>query len=253
MDAQVADLLNANSVNESNSISPRINPPQSNNIFWSSYRQDWIKNGVTYEVQHLTAQSTSSPSSLWGTTVAVLQNSNSFVAASENLMFTVMKTAGGTISDGVGIAISFYDAVKSFISDANFTKTTVVNNVKITYQTNQYQSIDFMYVKVKSNSDTTQKLTFVTNEVSGDTAALIPTFTYGPNGATSGSSSIPVTKQFSYKAPKHRDGSQAVASFLDPVYQPGQSFLNELQVTGIKGNIIHYIPMTVKTEPGALN
>lgn len=59
-------------------------------------------------------------------------------------------------------------------------------------------------------------------------------------------------KEFAYKAKKHRDGSQAVASYLDPVYQPRQSFINELQVTGIKGQKIHFIPMIVVAEPGRL-
>ncbi|GGG09050.1 hypothetical protein GCM10010913_33570 [Paenibacillus aceti] len=44
-----------------------------------------------------------------------------------------------------------------------------------------------------------------------------------------------------------------MASYLDPVYQPGQSFLNELQVLGIKDVNVHKIPMTVVTVPGALN
>jgi len=44
-----------------------------------------------------------------------------------------------------------------------------------------------------------------------------------------------------------------VASYLDPIYQKGQSFINEIQVTGIKGEKIHYIPMTVVTLPGVLN
>ncbi|WP_195574981.1 hypothetical protein [Paenibacillus sp. 1001270B_150601_E10] len=252
-DAPVAALLNATNVNELNSISPYVNPPEKKNIVWTSFRADMVKNGVTYEVQHLTAQSNSQPSSLKGTSTAVVQTSSSFGVAVEKLIFTVCKAGASTVSNGVSIAISFYDALKSFISDANFNATTTVSNVKVTYQTNQYQSIDYMYVKVKSKNDNTQVLSFVTNEVSGDTTAIVPVFTYGSNGATSGSTSSTINRQFSYKAPKHRDSSQAVASYLDPVYQPSQSFLNELQVTGIKGAKVHFIPMTVVTLPGSLN
>ncbi|MCG7409481.1 hypothetical protein MH117_18900 [Paenibacillus sp. ACRRX] len=252
-DAPAEANLNLTSVNNSDLISPYVNPPEKKNIVWKSYRADMVKNSVTYEVQHLTAESNSQSSSLKGTTTAVVQTSSSFGVAVEKLIFTVCKAGASTVSNGVSIAISFYDALKSFISDANFKATTTVDNVKVTYQTNQYQSIDYMYVKVKSKNDNTQVLSFVTNEVSGDTTAIVPIFKYGANGATSGSSSSTINRQFSYKAPKHRDSAQAVASYLDPVYQPGQSFLNELQVTGIKGAKVHFIPMTVVTLPGSLN
>lgn len=75
------------------------------------------------------------------------KQTSSFRVAAENLMFTIAKAGASTISDGLGIAISFYDAVKSFISDANFNATTTVDNVQITYQTTQMQSIDYMYRK----------------------------------------------------------------------------------------------------------
>lgn len=252
-DAPVADLLNAIKAYESNSVSPSVNPPQKSGIVWESFRNDFTKNGIVYEVQHLTAKPSSSSSSpLQGTNVAVIQTTSSFRVAVENLMFTIAKAGASTISDGFGIAISFYDAVKSFISDANFNATTTVDNVQITYQTTQMQSIDYMYVKEKSKNDNTQVLSFVTNEVYGSTSALIPKFYYGSNGAGTSSKSINVPKEFAYKAKKHRDGSQAVASYLDPVYQPRQSFINELQVTGIKGQKIHFIPMIVVTEPGRL-
>lgn len=73
-DAPVADLLNAIKAYESNSVSPSVNPPQKSGIVWESFRNDFTKNGIVYEVQHLTAKPSSSSSSpLQGTNVAVIQ------------------------------------------------------------------------------------------------------------------------------------------------------------------------------------
>lgn len=63
------------SAKTSNVITPNvIIPPNDRNIIWSSYRSNWVKNGVTYEVQHLTAEPNGLSSALFDTGGIVLQN-----------------------------------------------------------------------------------------------------------------------------------------------------------------------------------
>ncbi|WP_144024668.1 hypothetical protein [Paenibacillus odorifer] len=62
---------------DSSQIQPFVDLPASTNIVWSSFRSNWVKNGVTYEVQHVTAESNAQNSALKNTGVTFLSNSNS--------------------------------------------------------------------------------------------------------------------------------------------------------------------------------
>lgn len=141
------------------------------------------KNGVTYEVQHLTAEPNGSTSALMDTGGIILRNTNSIGTATQNFVTTVVKTGVSKLSAPVDITLQVYDAVKNFINDANFSKTTEVTDIQVNYTYAWKESIDFMYVKEASKNDDTQVLAFISSSVFGGVNWTIPIFTYKSNGA----------------------------------------------------------------------
>ncbi len=87
------------------------------------------------------------------------------------------------MSAPVDITLQVYDAVKNFINDANFSKTTEVTDIQVNYTYAWKESIDFMYVKEASKNDDTQVLAFISSSVFGGVNWTIPIFTYKSNGA----------------------------------------------------------------------
>jgi len=68
---------------------PYVDLPTSTNVTWSSFRNKFVKNGVTYEVQHLAAELNSLSSRLKETGGLLLQSSYSWQAGVMNLAKTV--------------------------------------------------------------------------------------------------------------------------------------------------------------------
>ncbi|GIP18219.1 hypothetical protein J40TS1_38610 [Paenibacillus montaniterrae] len=232
-------------------ITPFVETPKSNNITWSSYRNpNWVLNGVKYEVQHLTAESNSKPSTLTDSQTISLQSSSSWKVGLQNFVLTAAKEGVSTINTGVGIALTVYDAVKSFISDSNFTKSTTVSNVKASYTTSFYETIDFMYVKKVGQQDKDQVLSFVTNSMTGKTSWVVPKFSYNKyNGATESVEHVTGTRSFDYKATGHRNGSFAVHAYVDPMFG-SHSMVTRVQITGIEDQTVQTIIPRQYKVPG---
>lgn len=233
-------------------IRPQVSLPPSSNITWSSYRNKWVKNGVTYEVQHVTAESNIQNSQLKKTGTTLLFNSNSLNVGVSNLIRTVATTTLGSFDTYIGLGITVYDAVKSFISDSNFSQTTTVQDIKSSYTWNWYESVDFMFVKVANKSDSYQNLALVTSTVNGAVAYAIPTFTYNTKTGATKSASINQgpSKSFSYTALYHRDGSAAVNYFLSGPTK--YSFVTKINLTGIEGKTVETIIPAQPIGMGAL-
>lgn len=232
------------------SVSPYVVSPSNNNYAWSSFRNTWVKNGVTYEVQHLTAEATSRPSILWETGGIVIEKNNSFQAAVQNLAITVAKAGASALYEPIGIAISVYDAVKDLINDANFDKQTEVTNIMANYTYGWYESIDFMYVKKVGESDDKQKLTFISSSVSGSMSWTIPKFTYKKSsGAIQSLSFSTSQKSFNYyDTTAHRNGSFAVAAYLDP-YAPRNAYVTYAEMKGIDNKTVRLVPVATPASP----
>jgi len=244
-DSAVAKLL------ATDLITPYVSAPNKNNIVWTTYRQNHVANGITHEVQHLIARSNTLNSSLKDTVTASLTYNNTYVAATTNLLTLIAKEGTTTISPITNAAITIYDAIKSFI--ASFNKTTVVKNVEISYKTDYYTEINFMYVKLKSQSDDDQKLAFVSNSVRGDTRYDISQFEYGPDGATTGTAD-PITgkREWKYQGRGFLSNAQAVLSYRDSS-QPKIGLVGSVEIMGMDNKRIHRIAPAYYTVPGLVN
>lgn len=148
--------MKINNLSNYDRISPYVVIPSQSNIAWTSYRENWVKDGITYEVQHLTAEANSQNSSLKGANGKIIQSDNSFQAGATNLAATVAKDAAKTISLPINIGLTVYDYVKDFVTDSNFSKTTVIENISVNYSYLWYENVDFMYVKKLDNQITSK-------------------------------------------------------------------------------------------------
>ncbi|MEK5415520.1 hypothetical protein BSK49_08355 [Paenibacillus odorifer] len=251
-EAQVVIAQKKSLGTDSSQIQPFVDLPASTNIVWSSFRSNWVKNGVTYEVQHVTAESNAQNSALKNTGVTFLSNSNSLQAGVSNLLVSAATTTLGSFNSYVGATITIYDAVKNFISDSNFSKTTTVKNISASYTWNWYESVDFMFIKEASKSDSYQSLALITSTVSGASAYSIPTFSYASTtGATTNATiNQGSSKQFSYTALYHRDSSAAINYYLSG--PTATSFITKITLTGIDGKTVQTITPAMPMGMGYL-
>lgn len=237
----------------SNGVIPYVAiPPNARNIIWSSFRNNWVKNGVTYEVQHLTAEPNGSSSSLMETGGIVLQNSNSLGKASQNFITTVVKAGAAKLGAPVDITLQVYDAVKNFINDANFGRTTEVTDIKVNYTYSWWENVDFMYVKEANKSDDYQKLSFISTSVYGAINWTIPNMTYKSNGALKNVTFSNDQRSYNYyDTTAHRNGSLAVAAYLDP-YAPRNAYVTSADLLGVGNKTIKSIPVKTPAFPAQL-
>ncbi|WP_144024667.1 hypothetical protein [Paenibacillus odorifer] len=161
-------------------------------------------------------------------------------------------TTLGSFNSYVGATITIYDAVKNFISDSNFSKTTTVKNISASYTWNWYESVDFMFIKEASKSDSYQSLALITSTVSGASAYSIPTFSYASTtGATTNATiNQGSSKQFSYTALYHRDSSAAINYYLSG--PTATSFITKITLTGIDGKTVQTITPAMPMGMGYL-
>jgi len=237
----------------SNGVVPYVDiPPNKKNIIWSSFRNKFVKNGVTYEVQHLTAEPNGSSSSLMETGGIVLQNSNSLGTAAQNFITTIVKEGASKLGAPVDITLKVYDAVKNFISDANFGRTTEVTDIKVNYTYSWWENVDFMYVKKENESDDKQSLTFISTSVYGAINWTIPNMTYKSNGALKNVTFSNDQRSYNYyNTTAHRNGSFAVNAYLDP-YAPRNAYVTTANLLGVGDKTIKSIPVKTPSHPGLL-
>ncbi|MEK5059779.1 hypothetical protein BK126_27055 [Paenibacillus sp. FSL H7-0326] len=232
-----------------NGPTPQIALPKNPKYVWSSVRNSWVKNGVTYEVQHLTAEPNSTKSILWGVQTGVTQSSSEVQAAAVKLVGSLIKEGASTIGKPVDASITFFDAVYNFITDANFGRTTVITDVTSNYTVSWFENIDFMYVKKKSDPDSNQELTFMSSSISGDASWTMPSFSYKSSGAVKSVKNLNGSRLFTYHSTTaHRNGSFAVAAYLDPS-APRNAYITFAEIKGYQDKRVGLIPVATPASP----
>ncbi|MGG6313384.1 hypothetical protein [Paenibacillus macerans] len=142
-----------------------------------------------------------------------------------------------------------YPASKSFINDANFDRTTVIPDITANYTVSWFENIDFMYVKNQGESDDNQFLTFMSSAVAGETTWVLPTFSYKTSGAVKSVKNVVGSRTFNYySTTAHRNGSMAVAAYLDP-YAPRNSYVTYAEIKGTGDKSIGLIPVATPASP----
>ncbi|MCC3372380.1 hypothetical protein [Cohnella sp. REN36] len=178
-----------------------------------------------------------------------MSNSDSFQAAAANLAITVMKEGVSQLYGPLDATITVYDALKSFVTDANFSRTTEVTDIKANYTYGWYENIDFMYVKKLGEADDKQKLTFTSSAVYGNISWTIPEFSYKSNGAVQKLSFNTDQRPFSYyNTTAHRNGSFAVAAYLDPS-APRNAYITWAEMRGFQNKLIKTVPVATPASP----
>lgn len=250
---QIKDALNLYSSDSSFSIDPRVVGPNYPFVEWKSFRSKFWKDGILYDVQHLTATPNGeSAGALMGNMRTSVQYSDSFQVGVTNLVATVAKEGYTFLVPKADNVIKIYEAVADFIKDANFSKTSTLSDVQMTYKTDYVQWVDYMFVKQDSQDDIHQVLAFTTNEVKGNSRVEMPAHKFDGSGSVINpgtKDTLPVN--FYYEATKHRDGMQAVASYLDPS-QPRTSLVDKIEIKGLKGEIVQTIHISTPSSPGLI-
>jgi hypothetical protein len=177
-DEQVAEQFPESKLNkvasqdQMKTIQPYANPPQSNVNTWISFRTpNCLYEGKRYNVQTLAASPKSPYSPLNNDGIRVVQYNRNWKAGAQNLVKSVASSAAGTIP-GAGIAISIYDALKSFVS--GISTTTEVTLASVSYAWSTSTTVTFEFVRLENQSDDYQTLTFIHSKVMGYIGYQIP-------------------------------------------------------------------------------
>lgn len=242
-------IKNSSNTNQ-NLVQPQVAVPISSSVVWSSFRNRFVKNGVEYEVQHLTAEPNSKSSNLKGTGLIGVSSSISWQAGLQGLAKTAVFESASKVP-GVDVVLTVYDAVADFVKDTNFSRKTEVTDIQVNYSWSYIQSFDFMYVKKVGSSDDTQVLSYRSSNISGDFSWNIPTFAYKSNGAIKSTKIKQGSKSFSNTPTGHRKGDLAVAAYLDPA-KPSTSFVTRLELIGIESKKLKTINGTLPAFPSQL-
>lgn len=228
---------------------PKVIRPPNGKYIWSSYRDDWVKNGVTYEVEHLTAEPSANSNILKGTQARVIQATINLEAATTNLISATIKAGASEINTPTSVIITVYDAVKGFVSDVNFGRKTIIPDITVNYTVSWFQNIDFMYVKKLGESDDKQVLTFMSSAVSGETTWVTPEFKYKVNGAVKSVKNLVDSRRMEYYYPgAHRNGSMAVAALFNPS-APRHAYVTYAEIIGAGGKSVGLIPVATPASP----
>lgn len=156
------------------------------------------------------------------------------------------------MSGPIDITLQVYDAVKNFINDANFNRTTEVTDIKVNYTYSWWENVDFMYVKKANESDNKQSLSFISTSVYGRINWTIPNMTYKSNGAVKNVTFSNDQRSYEYyDTTAHRNGSFAIASYLDP-YARRYAYVSTANLLGIGNKTIKSIPVKTPAFPAQL-
>lgn len=220
------------------------------NVQWETYRAIWVKDSVRYEVQHIVASPKGNGFSSIRQSGATLQTTNGgFKAASTNLVKTAAKE-GASLIPGVDVAITIFDAAKSFISDLK--TTSEVTNVRSNYSWNYNLNVDFMYVKKEGQSDSSQFLTFKSSEVFGSVGWTIENFSYkdGTRILTR-TNYMTGSREFRNTPAKHKVGSHAVTAYLNPG-SSSTAYVSQVQFMGVNGTVFKTASMPIFNFPSQI-
>lgn len=153
----------------------RVSTPTSQHNTWASYRSTYTTGGITYNVQRLIAQPSTSNSPLTNIGTRTITFSRNWIAGVNNAIYSLGQSAVGMIP-GSTVALTFYDAVKSFIS--GISTTTEVSVPHIAYSWSNVTTAVFTYVRQNSQGDESQWLSMISTKTHTVVAYNIPTFNY---------------------------------------------------------------------------
>lgn len=138
----------------------RVSQPTSANVTWTSKRVNYTYNGVTYEIQTLTAQPKNDKSKLYLQGNRAISSTYNWAAGGMNAIKVMIEAyISNKISKTQQLLLTFYDIISS--AATGIKKETVMSAAAVMYTHSSTSTVSFKYVKVKGQSDSEQDLCYV--------------------------------------------------------------------------------------------
>lgn len=222
---------------------PYVDVPDSGSVSWYSSRTNYTYDGITYEVQTLTAQPNSNSSNLKVSGSRSLSSTTTWTAGTMNALYVVGTSIAGNIP-GASLVMTVLDTVSTFISGVS--PTTVISNAEIVYSYAHTTTATFKYVKEAGVSDDYQELTYISTKGTTAVGYMYPTFDYDggqvqPN-VIQGSRTI-------YSTPSGYNSTyNAVVAYTD-IYAQRTAYVTGVKITGIESKTVSSLSLLCPVSP----
>ncbi|PXW86015.1 hypothetical protein DES38_1261 [Streptohalobacillus salinus] len=243
----IEELMPELSRDSSSDIGIQVSVPSQYNVDWSTYRSSVYTDGKSYNVQRLVAQPNSYNSNLKASGNTLLRSSYNWSAGSMNAVTTVGKSAAGSIP-GASIALTVYDTAKNFVS--GISRSTIVNDADISYTWAQSTTAVFSYVKLSSQSDNYQNLSYISTKVDVSVGYQYPEFVY--SGGSVKPNIIQGNANTSYVPSGYDSGFNAVDAYQSP-YAKSRATVSRIDITGLEYDSVAYIYPVSPQFPAHIN
>ncbi|WP_348816462.1 hypothetical protein [Faecalibacterium prausnitzii] len=222
----------------------RVSRPTSANVTWTSKRVNYTYNGVTYEIQTLTAQPKNDKSKLYLQGNRAISSTYNWAAGRMNAIKVIAEAyISSKISKTQQLLLTFYDIISSVATGIK--KETVLSAAAVMYTHSSTSTVSFKYVKVKGQSDSEQDLCYVSTMCTSVFATQSSKLT------TENGTAIPSVQQWQKtivsKPAGYDSDLNAVKSFAGTSTQRN-AFVWAIDVTGIENKTVFSIsPLAPQT------
>lgn len=226
---------------------PYVSTPISNNVTWFSVRSVYPYNGVTYEIQTLSAQPNQNDSNLKQSGSRAISSSYKWKAGAMNALSVVATSIVGEIP-GSSLYLSVYNSVKGFVS--GISKTTEISSAEIIYSYAHTTTASFKYVKVEGQADSLQKLTYISTK--GITAVGYQYPVFEGEGISVKPNIIQDSKTIVSSPIGYDSNLNAVKAYSD-LYAKTSAYVLDVKITGIESKVVSYIYPVCPQFPAHIN
>lgn len=224
--------------------SAKANPPSSSVNTWFNTRTTITYNGVTYNIQTLTAQpnSPASPLALSGTE-QIQYSSNWQAGAAAALDTSAQAIVGGFMSEipGASLFLTIFDVVSAVISEID--QTTVVSIPSMTYGWSGVTTACFKYVRRNNQSDDEQWLSLVSTRVTLEVDFIIPAFDNvgGNDNTVLSPNNITGSRTITATPPNYASNYLAIDKYNTYPGGPWQECVSYVQITGAESKLVRRV------------
>lgn len=219
-------------------IVPYIATPVSNSVNWTSKLSYMTVDGVTYEIQTLTATPKASVSSnLRETKTLVMQTEKEWQAAALAMLKVKCNKTVALVANSNPVTSflkTLYDYGKAFVQ--SLSTTTTVTDVVASYTYAAATTVSFKFVKEKGQSDSNQELTYISTKCEIAVSDSLPTFVES-NGATH-PNIVSFTDNLKATPNGYDNNTHAVNGYIDPSYTPISAYVGSIDIYGLEGQKI---------------
>ena len=228
-------------MHDKNSVSVKVSLPTSNKNTWMSYRtSNYYYKGKYYNIQRLIAQPKSNDSPLINVWSKIVTYNYNWQAGVYNVIESLAWSAIETIP-GASIFVNLYDAISSFIS--GISRTTEVNIPNIAYSWSSVTTAIFTYVRLESESDNKQILTFISTKTDTVIGYQMPKLYYkNNNGVWVLAPSVIQGKRTINAVPSGFDSiNGAIEAYFGGYPIPQRATVDGIRISGPESKVVHTI------------